>query len=299
MWMVLISFFWVAGPAFAECDTNASDTEITSCLGQDLRDSDKRINAVYKELMGRLDDTGKNDLRNVQRAWLKARDKACELDSKESDREKWLSAILADKQKTMCVVRYTFSRVAELDATLKQKAPEASTALPAAPTAPRFLPVANPIAMPSDGLMFIDDGYIGIALPNYRQGKWYYEVWIDRGNIAALGDMLLTMGFSTNDQFYAKMINIRRSQVSATPIAFGFAIDLDSGFFYTRVNGLWQSFPGSVGGAVVKLNHDYHVNIQGSSEVKELVWRGLVKVNLGLKPFEYGLPDGYRPFKEQ
>ncbi len=116
--------------------------------------------------------------------------------------------------------------------------------------------------MPNDGLMFVDDGYSAIALPNYRQGKWYFEVWVDRGSIAALGDMLLMMGVSTGDQIYARMINIRRSQASATPIAFAFAIDLDNGFAYTRVNGQWEAAPGSVGGAAVKLNHDYHVNVK-------------------------------------
>jgi hypothetical protein len=181
---------------------------------------------------------------------------------------------------------------------LRQKAQVAPTALPAAPSAPSYAPVADAAVMPDEGLTFVDDDYGAIGLPNYHAGKRYFEIWIDRGGIAQLGDMVLTPGFQTASVTVTRMINIRRAQTSAAPIALGFAIDLDNGFVYVRENGQWLAEPGSVNGLEIKLNRDYHALLEGSSDVKELGRRGLIKVNLGGHPFEYVLPDGYRPFKE-
>src|SRR5262249_18386582 len=154
---------------------------------------------------------GKTSLRDEQRAWLRARDKACVLDNKESDRERWLQAILADQEKTVCVVRYTFERVAQLDALLKQKVASAPPNLPSAPQAPP--PAPTPVATaPPPGLTFVDEGYRALTMTNRRSGKWYYELWIDRGHIAELGDLLLSPGFVTNGPGgVITMINIRRS----------------------------------------------------------------------------------------
>src|SRR5918992_732450 len=109
--------------AYAQCGVNASEAEIRRCLTQDLRDSDQRINAVYKTVMAAMDEASQTGLRNEQRAWLRRRDKVCALDSRETNREKWLQGIMTDQSKTICVVRFTFGRVAELDALLKSRGP--------------------------------------------------------------------------------------------------------------------------------------------------------------------------------
>jgi uncharacterized protein YecT (DUF1311 family) len=98
-----------AGPAFADCGSGTSKDDVKACLSQELRDSDQRINAVYQSLMASREDAAKIALRNEQRAWLKQRDGACGLKSKEADREKWLQTILTDDARTVCVVRGTHS----------------------------------------------------------------------------------------------------------------------------------------------------------------------------------------------
>jgi uncharacterized protein YecT (DUF1311 family) len=99
----VISMLLFVATAHAACGQDDSDEAIRACLAQDLRDSDKRINAVYKSLMELNDETGKVRLRDEQRAWLKSRDKTCKLSNKESDREKWLQSILANQDQTVCV----------------------------------------------------------------------------------------------------------------------------------------------------------------------------------------------------
>jgi uncharacterized protein YecT (DUF1311 family) len=290
----------LARPAWADCGADASAGEVQQCLAQDLRDSDKRINAVYKLLMANLDDQQKLGLRDAQRAWLKSRVKACSLDNKESDRERWLQAIMADQAKTACVVRYTFDRVAQLNAMLAEAKPGALPDVPAAPEPPHLNPIqASAARAIADGLTLQDEGYVVASRSVHDRGKWYLEMQIDRAGIAALGDTLLTPGVATAGIGVAQMVSIRRSHTGAPPLAIGLAVDLDNGFVYWRQTGMWAGQPGSVDGAQLKLGRPYWLRVEGSTEMRELLRRGLVTVNLGDKPFQYAMPDGYRPFAEQ
>ena len=66
---IIILAFSTPLPALAQrCDVPRDDREIASCLGQELRLTDQRINEIYKILMGNKDETGRTALRNEQRA---------------------------------------------------------------------------------------------------------------------------------------------------------------------------------------------------------------------------------------
>jgi uncharacterized protein YecT (DUF1311 family) len=291
-----------AGAAHAECGAGTSAADVKACLAQELRDSDQRINATYKAIMAAKDETGKTSLRDAQRTWLKSRDKACNLDNKESDREKWLQAILADQKKTVCVVRYTFARVGELNAMMTQAG--ASTAdLPPAPQAPDL---GNSTAS-ADGAKWlaaltpVDDGYQVGTNASHNRGKWYYEITVDSGKISALGDLLLSSGIVSDGPSagVVQMTNIRHGHTEAPSTSLGWAIDLDNGVVYTRQDGTWLNQPGTTGAPTVTLNSAFRGYLEGSSAIAELIKRGLIKVNLGQVPFAYAMPDGYRPFAEQ
>jgi len=296
----LIGMLTVAATAHAECAQDASDEAVKACLAQDLRDSDRRINAVYKSLQESSDEAGKLALRDEQRAWLKSRDKACQLSNKEFDREKWLQSILASQERTVCVVRYTFSRVAQLDQALKQRAPGKMVDAPAAPRAPEFAGSTGgavaAIKLPAS-LAFADDGYKARTVGSHERGKWYYEVWIDRGRIAATGDLLLVPGYATANHGAVRMINVRRSQADMPPMVIGLALDLDGGYIYIHQDGAWKVAPGAAGAVVMPLTGPYVGMLQGSSSLSELIERGLVKVNVGEAPFKYA-PAGYRAWGE-
>src|SRR5882724_4164682 len=132
-----------------ECDDPKSSEQIAQCLGKDLRDSDEKINSSYKELISTLNESDKANLRTAQRAWIKDRDSTCQLNTKESNREKWYDALLKDYAKTVCVTRYTRQRTKELDVLLAKSASlkngASSRANPVLPT-----PTAPPASSNSD-----------------------------------------------------------------------------------------------------------------------------------------------------
>ena len=298
-WLALAVLAAVLLPASAQaaCDNVVTEEESSACLARDLVDSDKRINAVYKLLMGNLNEADRVSLRKEQRAWLKTRDRACDLDTKETDRQKWLQKILTDQNMTICVVRFTFGRVAELDAMLREHAAAAGSAnLPAAPSSPVL--AQNPaVALPA-GLRAIDDGYGIRSQQTHRSGLWYYEIWIDTAGIARQGTLLMHSGYLVKNGPRGVMTSttVRHTQQRAGPYYVGLAIDLNQGFVYVRHNGLWRGAPGSNGGVPVSMNRDYVASIAASTSLVDLIGADLVRVNLGERPFAYAMPDGYRPF---
>lgn len=69
----------VANAAIAQnCKNPQTQLDMNVCSGRDFEREDKLLNKVYGELRSKLDATEKEKLKNVQVAWLKYRDLACE-----------------------------------------------------------------------------------------------------------------------------------------------------------------------------------------------------------------------------
>ena len=66
--------------AFAdeECDKYNNSYDVTYCYCKLFIESDKELNAVYKELKTALKDNLKKQLTEVQRDWMTYRNSACE-----------------------------------------------------------------------------------------------------------------------------------------------------------------------------------------------------------------------------
>jgi uncharacterized protein YecT (DUF1311 family) len=284
--LVCVAFFAAAAAATtaavaANCDQPASDAERAACLGVQLRESDQTINRVYKELMGTLSDAGKAQLRGEQRAWLAARTKTCSLDDKETNRERWLQAILRDYRKTVCVVRMTNERVADFQAY------KAGAELPASR--------AEAYAAGSDD-------YEMRSAAAHSTGKWYFEVRFDTGAIAKIVETAFFIGVDEaahTSTGAGTLVNIRRRDRDAPPERLGVAADLDNGQVYLRWNGAWTEPPGSSRGIDIKLGRKYLASINSSASLKDLIERKLVEINFGARPFAYALPDGYRSYQEK
>jgi hypothetical protein len=86
--------------------------------------------------------------------------------------------------------------------------------------------------------------------------------------------------------------------VGMGPLVIGLALDLNDGFAYFHRDGQWKVTPGQTGSLAVPANMAYWAGIDGSSEVRELIRRGLVKVNLGQQPFQFAKPAGYRAWSD-
>ncbi|MBF0607258.1 MAG: DUF1311 domain-containing protein [Magnetococcales bacterium] len=266
--------------SWADCINPKGDEEVRLCISNDLVDSDKRINQVYQELMKLLDTGAQESLRKQQRAWLKTRDAQCKLDSKESDRQKWLQKIMADRQKTLCVVRFTNKRVNELEA---YKADVKS--MP--PPSDAYEASANKA-----------DYYDIVSKKSHNKGKWYFEVKYNRARIAKKeGNVVLNITARSPELYTGFTVYIRRKEVYDDSYAnVGIGVDLDNGKVYVRENGKWIATPGSAQGMDIKLGREYIGKIDSSAELNELVEDKSIVVNFGTAQFDYSMPDGYLPF---
>jgi uncharacterized protein YecT (DUF1311 family) len=285
----------LATGARADCSANPSGEEAKTCLADELRAAAKRIDQSYKILLDAMNASERANLEVDQWDWRDLRDDTCGLpDIQKTDQEKWIQAALADENKTACVARFTFGRVAELNTLMKAKAPDKLAGLPAAPASPP--PVGHHTETPSPEFVAQHDGYGLMSVTGQRAGRFYYEVWIDRDAIAARGDVLIHSGYySTQNDTIFRATNIRRGQKDTGPLTIGWAIDLQKGYAYVRQNGEWRVSPGSEDGAIAKLNREWRAGLRSSVELFDLIKSGLVRINL-VGPFEYPPPDGYRPF---
>jgi uncharacterized protein YecT (DUF1311 family) len=262
----------LATHAYADCTVAATDSERAQCIGQELRESDKIINQEYAHLRAVLDTDGQANLRRAEIAWIKERAATCQVDAKEADRERWLASVLADYSKTVCVVRLTERRVAEL------RAQNAALTQPAPP----------PQAAPSGEV------YDVVSKVSPSTGKYYFEVTLPQGEIAQHSAASIFIGVHGAGASSAGTIQtIRPRNVGQRPINIGMAVDLDNGKLYSRFNGAWRDQPGSASGLDLKLGRPYDAKLSSSISVAPYLDSGALDVNFGQHPFAYALPDGF------
>lgn len=315
-------FLTIGAPAWANCDTPADEGEQLRCASAELRASDQRINRLYGELRAKLDQEGQKQLLIEQRAWLRGRDDACNLDRRISDREGWFRALEATPAKMTCVIRFTTGRNKRLsdwlDALNVEKTEEAAAPVPPAPPPPAPVPEPSPPAPPTPPPAVTtrmpsthancpnftpEDGdaiYSCTTIITRQSGKWYYELEVKAGMIAQQREMALDYGLAQSEAPGGGgwLMHIRRPWATQSDLVFyiGVAIDLDDGFIYTSFQGQWRAKPGQVGGFPIKPRIYSVGRIGGSSDLRPLLDQGLVRMNSGEQPFRYAIPDGYRPF---
>lgn len=273
----------MVGAARADCTGPTTDAERARCVGLELMASDQTINDEYHRLHEALDDAGRTALRHQEIAWIKARAATCGIDTKESNREKWFASLLGDFNKTVCVVRFTGQRVAALEA---QYAVLSKPAEPAQPMTPAATPSAT----------VEPDIYDIVAQRFPSSGKWYFEVALQRGEIARTNEASIFVGVQgVGFTSVGTLQMIRKRDIGRDGTNIGVALDLDDGNLYMRINGAWQSPPGSVGGLDLKLGRAYIAKLSSSVSLTPYLDRNLVDVNLGQHQFTYALPDGYVP----
>ena len=75
------------GPANAQtkkdpCANAQTQVEMNECQGREYKKADAALNAVYKQLMAKIEDEGERTaLKAAQQAWIKFRDADCEFES--------------------------------------------------------------------------------------------------------------------------------------------------------------------------------------------------------------------------
>jgi uncharacterized protein YecT (DUF1311 family) len=78
--ILLAPLMLAALPAAArDCNTEATQSDLNACAGEDLRKTDAALNETYNRIMARLrpNPPAAQALRDAQRAWIRFRDGEC------------------------------------------------------------------------------------------------------------------------------------------------------------------------------------------------------------------------------
>lgn len=279
-WLCLGAF---GSLSWAGCDDPQKSDEVAYCLGLELREADSQINLNYMSLMEKLDAPGKTALRAQQRAWIKERDATCQLNTKESNREKWYQALLADYAKTVCVTRLTHRRALELENKLAQKDDKRSDELK---------PVTPPPVVPG-----ADMAYDRQPPTKHSNGKWYFEITVDHAAVVNIEPCVINMGVWSPTMQSGVLNNVRKRDAAKGVKRYGIAVDLDNGKFYHSENGEWTNRPGSNQGMDIQARQVHTAAIQTSAEsIAPYVNARAIVANFGEKPMAYPMPEGYSPW---
>ncbi|TVP42524.1 MAG: DUF1311 domain-containing protein [Halomonas sp.] len=67
--------------ASGACDNANTQMELTQCTAQTYQTADGELNAAYQELISKLSQSSRDQLRAAQRAWIVFRDAECAYES--------------------------------------------------------------------------------------------------------------------------------------------------------------------------------------------------------------------------
>ena len=77
--LIMMMTMLVSGSVFAgaACNAPKNDFDGLYCLNKIYQEADDELNAGYQQLMGQLDETGRQILRAKQNTWIKVRNTMC------------------------------------------------------------------------------------------------------------------------------------------------------------------------------------------------------------------------------
>ena len=79
----ILMLLLITASSFANCEKPMSQSEMNECSSSKFDIADKELNDIYKELMSKLNDTEKNNLKKEQRKWIKYRNAEASRELKE------------------------------------------------------------------------------------------------------------------------------------------------------------------------------------------------------------------------
>jgi uncharacterized protein YecT (DUF1311 family) len=252
------------------CVEPQNSREVALCLGEELRKADDDINKAYQTLQAALDAPRRDALRTEQRDWIVRRDAECTIPNSRGDREIWYRSVLQNGERTLCVVRLTRARDAELRA--RATGTPASAAIPQKRT--DFL-VNPPFKL--------------------NAGRWYYEIVVHPTKLVSPSTIEVSVGCGENDTGTAAMHIFRISGGSGAPMPIGIAVDFDAGKLFTNNNGVWvDGAPPGGSGLDVKKSTPYNCGAYSTSSLVELTARGIFEPRFGdTAPFLLPIPEGF------
>ena len=98
------------------CANPQTQAEMNICAGEDFKAADAALNQVYQQLMAKLDDEEKAQLKDAENAWLKYRDTNCDFVADQFKGGSMRPMIYAG-----CLADMTTRRTTELKTQIKER----------------------------------------------------------------------------------------------------------------------------------------------------------------------------------
>lgn len=106
----LTAFFMTTSAIGADCDKSKTQAEMNYCAGAALEKETTKINKTYEEVRRKLDANQKQKLKDVQLAWIKYKDLACQFEASGVEGGSVYPMVLSG-----CLSKYTAQRNKELE----------------------------------------------------------------------------------------------------------------------------------------------------------------------------------------
>ena len=122
--LVLCSTMWLAGISVSAqkqkkpdpCANPQTQTEMTQCAADAYKAADAVLNQVYRQLVAKLDDDEKAQLKEAQTAWLKYRDTNCDFVA-----DQYKGGTMRPMIYAGCLADVTKNRTSELREQIKER----------------------------------------------------------------------------------------------------------------------------------------------------------------------------------
>jgi uncharacterized protein YecT (DUF1311 family) len=117
--LILVGFGTAPGQGTKTTDPCAnaqSQADMNDCWGREYKAADATLNQVYRQLVAKLDDEEKTQLKEVESAWLKYRDANCEFVADE-----YKGGTMRPMAYAICLAEMTKNRTAELRIQIKDR----------------------------------------------------------------------------------------------------------------------------------------------------------------------------------
>jgi uncharacterized protein YecT (DUF1311 family) len=116
--ILLLSSFTISQvkPKPDPCANAQSQAEMNICAGKEYKAADIVLNQVYRQLVSKLDDEEKLQLKEAQTAWLKYRDSNCEFVA-----DQYKGGSIRPTIHGLCLAEMTRNRTSELKQQIKDR----------------------------------------------------------------------------------------------------------------------------------------------------------------------------------
>jgi uncharacterized protein YecT (DUF1311 family) len=116
LFVLVVAYAFGQGKKSDPCASASTQFDLNECWGKEYKAADGTLNQVYRQLVSKLNDEEKAQLKEVESAWLKYRDGNCEFVADE-----YKGGTMRPMAYAICLTDMTKNRTAELRVQIKDR----------------------------------------------------------------------------------------------------------------------------------------------------------------------------------